>query len=65
MGNETTSILDWRGYFAQNVVELIIYNLRDRRGLKQEWEQIGKELQIEIADELKEIVICELEKIGK
>jgi hypothetical protein len=42
--------------FAETVVDKIIANLRDRRGLRQEWEQIDEEIQEEIRQDWIKIV---------
>lgn len=54
-----TSILDT---VARKIVWKIVEDLSDRRGLRQEWEQIDKETQKEIKEKWGKIVKLEIEK---
>ncbi len=48
--------------FAEKVVEKIVYDLSDRRGLRQEWEGIDDEIQKEIKSVWRSIINEELGK---
>ena len=50
---------------AQKIVEAIETDLTDRRGLRQEWEQIDYDLQDEIRDIWAELIRKELNKKGE
>jgi trans-2-enoyl-CoA reductase len=43
---------------AQYIVEQIILDLNDRRGLRQEWENIDEDIQEEIKEQWKYIAIA-------
>ncbi len=45
---------------AESIVNDIIKDLTDRRGLRQEWECIDQDIQQEIRDEWKKIVLGHL-----
>jgi len=49
---------------AQKIVMAIEKDLRDRRGLRQEFERIDKDIQDEIRSEWAKLVREEIEKIG-
>lgn len=49
----------------QRIAAAIERDLSDRRGLRQEWEGIGPEIQVEIRDKWAEIIAGELAKGGE
>lgn len=42
---------------AENIISDIIEDLTDRKGLRQGWEQIGEDIQIEIFEAWQDIVL--------
>ena len=42
---------------AENIVSDILLDLADRRGLRQEWEQIDEDIQIEIFETWQSIIL--------
>ncbi len=47
---------------AMRIVDAVEYDLRDRRGIRHEWDQVDEDVQDEIRDTLVEKVRAELPK---
>lgn len=48
---------------AQRIITKIVNDLTDRRGLRQEWDQIDEDIKEEILEKWRKIVIEEVNKL--